>query len=435
MGSIRVTGQVPGPRSLALTERRQAAVIDGVATIHPIFVERASGATITDVDGNTFLDFTGGIGVMNAGHADPSVTEAVIEQARRFTHASFQVMGYEPYVTVAETLARVTPGRYEKRTLLVTTGSEAIENAVKIARGYTKRGAVLCFEHGFHGRTLMCLSLTGKAVPYKSGLGPFAPEVYRLPFPYPYRDQGVHGSIEDALRTQVQPEDLAAIVVEPVLGEGGFVVAPVPFLRELRTLATKYGIVLIADEVQCGFGRTGAMFACERLGVEPDLITLAKSVAAGLPLAAVVGRASIMQAIQPGALGGTYGGNPLACQAAVAAISIIERIVTSGEADRLGTHLRGRLDRIAMTSPLVGEVRGLGVMQAIELVRDRASREPAAAETAAIVAEARARGLLLMPAGTYGNVIRFLMPLVTTTQQVDEGLDVLEASIDAVAAA
>ena len=414
--------------------RRKAAVVAGVGTIHPIFVERASGATITDIDGNTFLDFTGGIGVMNAGHADPSVIEAVTGQARRFTHVSFQVMGYEAYVKVAETLARVTPGRYEKRTLLVTTGSEATENAVKIARGYTKRGAVLCFEHGFHGRTLMCLSLTGKAVPYKSGFGPFAPEVYRLPFPYPYRDQGVHGSIEDALRTQVRPEDLAAIIVEPVLGEGGFLVAPASFLQELRALATKYGIVLIADEVQCGFGRTGAMFACERLGVEPDVITLAKSMAAGLPLAAVVGRAEIMQAVQPGALGGTYGGNPLACEGAIAAIAIIERLVASGEAERLGAHLRARLDRIASTHPLIGEVRGLGVMQAIELVRDRASREPAASETAAIVAEARARGLLLMPAGTYGNVIRFLMPLVMTTQQVDEGLDVLEASIDAVAA-
>ena len=435
MAAIRLTGPVPGPRSVALMARRKAAVLGGVATLHPIFVERASGVTITDVDGNTFLDFTGGIGVMNAGHADPSVTAAITEQAQRFTHTCFQVMGYEPYVAVAERLARITPGRYEKRALLLSTGAEAIENAVKIARGYTKRGAVLCFEHGFHGRTLLGLTLTGKAAPYKSGFGPFAPEVYRLPFPYAYRGQGVHGSIEDALRTLVRPEDLAAILIEPVLGEGGFVVAPPAFLEELRALATKHGIVLIADEVQTGFGRTGTMFACERLGLDPDLVTLAKSVGAGMPLAAVVGRAPIMDSIQPGGVGGTFGGNPVACAAALAAIDVIERLVTSGDAERLGAHLRSRLDRLAATRPIVGDVRGLGVMQALELVRDAATREPAAAETAAIVAEARSRGLLLFPAGTYGNVIRFLMPLVMTTAQVDEGLDVLEASIDAVAAA
>ncbi len=415
--------------------RRKAAVLGGVATLHPIFVERASGVTVTDVDGNTFLDFTGGIGVMNAGHADPSVTAAITEQAQRFSHTCFQVMGYEPYVAVAERLARITPGRYKKRALLLSTGAEAIENAVKIARGYTKRGAVLCFEHGFHGRTLLGLTLTGKAAPYKSGFGPFAPEVYRLPFPYAYRGQGVHGSIEDALRTLVRPEDLAAILIEPVLGEGGFVVAPPAFLEELRALATKHGIVFIADEVQTGFGRTGTMFACERLGMDPDLVTLAKSVGAGMPLAAVVGRAPIMDSIQPGGVGGTFGGNPVACAAALAAIDVVERLVTSGDAERLGAHLRSRLDRLAATRPIVGDVRGLGVMQALELVRDAATREPAAAETSAIVAEARSRGLLLFPAGTYGNVIRFLMPLVMTTAQVDEGLDVLEASIDAVAAA
>ena len=435
MPSIQVTGPVPGPRSTELMARRKAAVLGGVATLHPIFVERAFGATVTDADGNTFLDFTGGIGVMNAGHADPSVTAAIIEQAQRFTHTCFQVMGYEPYIAIAETLARITPGSYEKRALLLSTGAEAIENAVKIARGYTKRGAVLCFEHAFHGRTLLGLTLTGKAAPYKSGFGPFAPDVYRLPFPYAYRGQGPHGSIEGALRTIVRPEDLAAILVEPVLGEGGFLVAPPAFLQELRSLATTFGIVLIADEVQTGFGRTGAMFACDRLGLDPDLITVAKSVGAGLPLAAVVGRASIMDGIQPGGVGGTFGGNPVSCAAAVAAIAVIERIVTSGEAERLGAHLRTRLDRIAATHPIVGEVRGLGVMQAMELVRNRDSREPAAAETTAIVAEARARGLLLIPAGTYGNVIRFLMPLVTTTAQVDEGLDVLEASMGTVTAA
>jgi 4-aminobutyrate aminotransferase / (S)-3-amino-2-methylpropionate transaminase / 5-aminovalerate transaminase len=394
--------------------------------MHPIFIERASGSTVTDVDGNTFIDFTGGIGVMNVGHAQGDVTRAVARQAERFTHVSWQVMGYEAYVETAEALIRIAPGDFEKRVLLVSAGVEAVENAVKIARGATKRGAVLCFDHGFHGRTLLGLSLTGKAVPYKAGLGPFAPEIYRLPFPYPYRGQGVQGSIEHALKTIVRPDDLAAIIVEPVLGEGGFLVSPVPFLQELRDLATRYGIVLILDEVQSGFGRTGSMFACQTLGVTPDLMTVAKSFAAGLPLAAVVGRADLMDAIQPGALGGTYGGNPLASVAALQAIRIIEELLASGHVDRLAVRLRGRLDELAARVPLIGEVRGLGAMLAIELVRDRVTKDPAAAETAAIVAGARANGLLLLPAGTYGNVIRFLMPLTTPLDVLDEGLNVLD---------
>ena len=318
-------------------ERRRKAVLDGVATLHPIFVERASGSTVTDVDGNTFLDFTGGIGVMNAGHADPAVTAAIAKQASRFTHACFQVMGYESYVAVAETLIRLTPGAFPKRALLVSTGVEAVENAVKIARGFTKRAAVLCFEHAFHGRTVFGLSLTGKAAPYKSGFGLFASDIYRVPFPYPYRDQGVRGSLDEALKTLVRPDDLAAIIVEPILGEGGFVVPPTSFLQELRALSDRHGIVLILDEVQSGFGRAGTMFACERFGVEPDLITLAKSMGAGMPLAAVVGRAPLMDAIPPGGVGGTFAGNPVACAAALEAMAIIERTVRSGQAELLGT--------------------------------------------------------------------------------------------------
>jgi 4-aminobutyrate aminotransferase/(S)-3-amino-2-methylpropionate transaminase len=424
--SIRVTGPVPGPRSAALLERRKKSVLAGVATLHPIFVERASGSTVTDVDGNTFIDFAGGIGVMNAGHVNPAVTQAITDQAARFTHVCFQVMGYEPYVDVAETLARLTPGSFEKRTLLVSTGAEAIENAVKIARGFTKRGAVLCFEHGFHGRTLLALSLTGKASPYKAGFGPFPSEIYRLPFPYAYRDQGVDGSIEEALRTIVAPQELAAIIVEPVLGEGGFVVPPQSFLQELRALATRHGIVLIIDEVQSGFGRTGTLFACEQFGIEPDLLTLAKSMSAGMPLAAVVGRASIMDTIPPGGVGGTFAGNPLSCAAAVQAMQVIEQLVTNGDPARLGARLRARLDKLAAEIPLIGDVRGLGAMQAIELVRDRSTKEPATTETANIVRLARDHGLLLFPAGTYGNVIRFLMPLTTSDDVLDEGLDVFE---------
>jgi 4-aminobutyrate aminotransferase / (S)-3-amino-2-methylpropionate transaminase / 5-aminovalerate transaminase len=428
MSAIHLTGPVPGPRSTALLERRRRAVLNGVATLHPIFVERASGATITDVDGNTFIDFTGGIGVMNAGHADPAVTEAIAGQAARFTHVCFQVMGYDGYIEVAEALARITPGRFEKRALLVSTGAEAVENAVKIARGATKRSAVLCFEHGFHGRTLLSLTLTGKAAPYKPGFGPFAPEIYRLPFPYTYRGQGIDGPIEQALKTAVSPTDLAAIIIEPVLGEGGFVVPPPAFLHELRALADAHGIVLIIDEVQSGFGRTGKMFAIEHLGIEPDLMTLAKSMGAGTPLAAVVGRASLMDTIQPGGVGGTYGGNPIACAAALESIRIIEGLVTSGRAAELGARLRTRLDQLAASHAIIGDVRGVGAMQAIELVRDRGTLEPAATETAAIVAAARSKGLLLFPAGTYGNVIRFLMPLVATDAVLDEGLDVLASA-------
>jgi 4-aminobutyrate aminotransferase/(S)-3-amino-2-methylpropionate transaminase len=429
MAAINLTGAVPGPRSTALLERRRRAVLNGVATLHPIFVERASGATVTDVDGNTFIDFTGGIGVMNAGHADPAVTRAIAEQAARFTHVCFQVMGYDGYVEVAEALARITPGRFEKRALLVSTGAEAVENAVKIARGATKRSAVLCFEHGFHGRTLLALTLTGKAAPYKPGFGPFAPEIYRLPFPYTYRGQGVDGPIEQALKTVVAPTDLAAIIIEPVLGEGGFVVPPPAFLHELRALADAHGIVLIIDEVQSGFGRTGKMFAIEHLGIDPDLMTLAKSMGAGTPLAAVVGRASLMDTIQPGGVGGTYGGNPVACAAALEAIRIIEGLVTSGRAAAIGARLRARLEQLAEAHPIIGDVRGVGAMQAIELVRDRATREPASSETSTIVATARGKGLLLFPAGTYGNVIRFLMPLVATDAELDEGLDVLASAL------
>jgi 4-aminobutyrate aminotransferase / (S)-3-amino-2-methylpropionate transaminase / 5-aminovalerate transaminase len=435
VGVIHLTGDIPGPRSLALMQRRRRAVLDGVATLHPIFIDRASGATVTDVDGNTFLDFTGGIGVMNAGHADPAVSNAIAAQASRFTHACFQVMGYESYVAVAEMLIHLMPGAFPKRALLLSTGAEAVENAIKIARAYTKRAAVLCFEHAFHGRTLLGLTLTGKAAPYKSAFGPFAPEVYRLPFPYSYRDQGVRGPLDEALKTLVRPDDLAAIIVEPILGEGGFVVPPAAFLQELRALADRHGIVLILDEVQSGFGRSGTMFACERFGIEPDLITLAKSMGAGMPLAAVIGRAPVMDAIQPGGVGGTFAGNPVACAAALEAMAIIERTVRSGQAERLGMRLRERLDELAVRCPLVGEVRGVGAMQAIELVRDRRTKEAAGAETADVVSAARARGLLLVSCGTYGNVIRFLMPLTTPVEWLDEALDVLDASVGVVAAA
>ena len=428
---IRIAGPIPGPKSQALMQRRKRAVMGGVATVHPIFVEHASGSTITDVDGNTFLDFAGGIGVLNVGHARPEIVAAIQEQAGRCTHACFQVVGYEGYVAVAEALCRLMPGDFEKRALLITTGAEAVENAIKIARAHTGRGAILCFEHGYHGRTLLTLTLTGKALPYKAGFGPYAPDVYRLPFPYEYRREGPRNGIENALKTVVRPQDLAAVVLEPVLGEGGFLVAPATFVAELRAFCDRHGIVLIADEIQSGFGRTGTMFASERLSLRPDLMTVAKSIAGGLPLAAVVGRASIMDTVAPGGTGGTFAGNPVACAAALEAIRLLEAELASGRPEALGRRIEARMRALAAAMPLIGEVRGLGPMQAIELVRDPATREPAVAETQRTLAEARARGVLLLSAGTYGNVVRFLVPLTAPEDLLEEGLAVIEAALRA----
>jgi 4-aminobutyrate aminotransferase/(S)-3-amino-2-methylpropionate transaminase len=437
MGLVRIVSPIPGPNSRALAERRARVVTPGVATAHPIFVADAENATVTDVDGNTFLDFTGGIGVLNVGHAHPAVAQAVAQQAARLTHACFQVAGYEGYIAVAEELCRLAPGAHEKRALLVSTGAEAVENAIKIARAHTRRAAVLSFEHAFHGRTLLGLTLTGKAAPYKSGFGPFAPEVYRLPYPYPYRDVSAAAdasALERALKTMIQPGELAAVIIEPVLGEGGFIPAPASFLAALRTLCDRHGIVFVADEVQTGFGRTGTMFACERLGVVPDLLAAAKSIAGGLPLGAVVGRAEVMSAVGPGGVGGTFAGNPVACAAALGAVATLEELVKSGRPDAIGGRIADRLRSLASRLPLIGEVRGLGAMQAIELVRDRRSKEPADRETAAVLAAARDRGLLLLSAGTYGNVIRFLTPLSISDEALDEGLAILEEALGTVSA-
>jgi 4-aminobutyrate aminotransferase/(S)-3-amino-2-methylpropionate transaminase len=438
MGLVRIVSAIPGPASRALAERRAQVVPSGLSTLHPIFVAHAEGCAVTDVDSNTFLDFTGGIGVVNVGHARPEVAQAIAQQAERLTHACFQVAGYPGYVEVAEALCRLAPGAHPKRALLLSTGAEAVENAIKIARAHTRRAAVLCFEHAFHGRTLLGLTLTGKTAPYKTGFGPFAPEVYRLPHPYPYREGARFSDdpaeLERALQTIVQPADLAAVLIEPVLGEGGFIPAPAPFLHALRALCDRHGIVLVADEVQTGFGRTGTMFACQRLGLVPDLLVLAKSIAGGFPLAAVVGRAEVMAAVRPGGLGGTYGGNPMGCAAALAALAILEELCARGRPEAIGQRLERELRRLESRFPLVGEVRGLGAMQAIELVRDRRTKEPADRETAEVVAAARERGLLLLSAGTYGNVVRFLAPLTITDSELDEGLSILEESLAAISA-
>jgi 4-aminobutyrate aminotransferase / (S)-3-amino-2-methylpropionate transaminase / 5-aminovalerate transaminase len=438
MPTIDLRTAVPGPKSLALLERRKAAVARGLTTLHPVFLERGQGAAVTDVDGNTLLDFTGGIGAMNVGHARPEIAKAVSEQAARLTHSAIQVTGYEPYVALAEKLCAIAPIDGPKKAFLCTTGTEAIENAVKLSRAASGRTAVVCFEHAFHGRSLGALSFTSRARPYKLGMGPFLPEVYRLPYPTFYR-QGLteaaataqfQARLAEFFRTVVAPEQVACLMVETVLGEGGFLVPPAGFLEHLRAETQRHGIHLIVDEVQSGFCRSGRMFAIENFDVKPDFVCMAKSLAGGLPLAAVVGRAEIMDAVEPGALGGTYAGNPIACEAALEAIGIMEREHLSEKAAQLGRQLRGQLEALREKRAIVGDVRGLGAMLAIELVQDRATRAPATEETARAVQNARSRGLLLLPTGTYGNVIRFLVPLTVTASQVTEALSILDASLD-----
>jgi len=385
------------------------------------------------VDGKEYLDFAGGIGVMNVGHGHPRVLQAVRAQLERFTHVCFQVTPYEAYVRLAERLAKLAPGDFSKKTLFLTTGAEAVENAVKIARAYTGRPAVVALTHSFHGRTLLGMSLTGKASYYKQNFGPFAPEVYHAPAPYPYRgvsDEMALEGLRELFRTAVDPERVAALVVEPVLGEGGFIPLSETYLREIREITASQGILLIADEIQSGFGRTGRMWAVEHSGVVPDLITFAKSVAAGLPLSGVVGRAEVMDAPKPGGLGGTYAGNPLACAAGLAVLDIFEEEGLLERAKALGRVLWQALEGLKDRFPQVGEVRGLGPMVALELVRDPKTREPAPDLAQATLEEARRRGLILLKAGMYGNVIRVLVPLVATEAEVHEGLARLSAALE-----
>lgn len=441
---IRLRTEIPGPRSRQLLELKERYIPRAIDVHVPVFVERAEGALLTDVDGNTFIDLTGGVGVLNVGHCHPEVVARVREHAGRFLHTDFSVVPYENLVRLAERLAARVPGPAPKKAFFFNSGAEAVENAVKIARLYTRRPAVIAFEGAFHGRTLMALSLTGRARPYRTGMGPMASEVYRVPYPYPYRKpRGLSDedyaalcleAVERAFVTQVAPEDVAAIVVEPVLGEGGFVVPPPGFLPGLREICDRHGIVLIVDEVQTGFGRTGRMFAVEHWGVEPDLMTVAKSLAAGLPLSGVVGKAEIMDAAHEGAIGGTYVGNPVACEAALAVLDVMEREDLPGRARRQGERIRRRLEALAERCPLIGDVRGLGAMMAVELVRDRETREPAPQETMEVIRRAMRRGVLLLKAGIYGNCIRLLAPLVITDEQLDEALDVIESVIAEVAA-
>ena len=434
MTAIRMLTEIPGPRSRALMARRMAAVPRGIAHATPVMVAAARGARVTDVDGNQFLDFAGGIGVMNVGHSAPAVVDAVRDQLGRFTHTCFSVAAYEQYVSVAERLIALTPGSFPKKAMLANSGAEAIENAVKIARHATGRPGVLCFEDAFHGRTLLALALTSKIMPYKAGFGPF-PDVLRVPYAYCYRcaygrthpacSFACVESIATHFKRYADPSSIAAVVVEPVLGEGGFVVPPAGYLTALAAFCRRHGILVIADEVQTGFGRTGRLFACEHDGLEPDLLVTAKSLAAGLPLAAVVGRAELMDAPGIGGLGGTYGGNPLACAAALAVMDLFASGELVARSEAIGARIEARARQWARELSIVGDVRRQGAMVGIELVRDRETREPAKAETDELIRLACERGVLLISAGTFGNVVRFLAPLVTSDDELDEGLDVL----------
>jgi 4-aminobutyrate aminotransferase/(S)-3-amino-2-methylpropionate transaminase len=442
MSTIQIHTPIPGPRSQELMRRRNAAVVRAAYQATPVFVAKAEGAVIEDVDGNRLIDFAGGIGCLNAGHRAPRVVEAIRRQLDRFLHTSFNVLPYESYITLAERLNAITPGRFAKKTLLVNSGAEATENAIKIARAYTKRPAILAFEDAFHGRTYMAMAVTSKTHPYKAGFEPFPGEVYRVPFAYCYRCSyslqypscEVHCArhIEDTFKRVVAVESVAAVIVEPILGEGGFLTPPLEFFPILSEICRKHGILLIADEVQTGFARTGAMFASERLGLEPDLITMAKSLSGGLPLAAVTGRAEIMDVPGPSTLGGTFGGNPAACEAALAVLETIEAENLCARAGQLGDRFRRRAEQWQSRWELIGEVRGLGAMQAVELVRSRESRAPADEETKQVAQYCYEHGVILITAGTYGNVIRLLMPLVISDAQMDEALDVLESALAAV---
>jgi 4-aminobutyrate aminotransferase / (S)-3-amino-2-methylpropionate transaminase / 5-aminovalerate transaminase len=431
--SIELKTAIPGPRSQEILARKERVVADPLSVFLPVVIERGDGATLTDVDGNTFIDFTGGVGCLNVGHAHPRVVEAVQEQAARFFHTDFTIVPYETYVELAERLLALAPFRGAAKAAFFNAGTEAVENAIKFARAYTKRPAVIAFEGGFHGRTLLALSLTSKTHPYKAGLGPFAPEVYRLPFAQDYRGPSAAealDALERALVTTVAAETVAAIVIEPVQGEGGFVVAPQEFLAGVRRICDEHGIVLVVDEVQTGFGRTGKFFAIEHYGIEPDLITVAKSIAGGLPLSGVLGKAEIMDSVGDSGIGGTYVGNPVAQAAALAVLDVFEDEGLVERAAAIGETIRARMDSWRERWEAIGDVRGLGAMLAIELVSDRRSKEPAPESASRIVEAAAERGLLLLKSGIYSNCIRVLLPLVISDAELDEALAVWQEALE-----
>ena len=444
MTTINLVTEIPGPQSQAIVERRAAAMAQGNAKLTPIAVDYAQGAAVTDLDGNTFLDFAGGIGMLAVGHAPTSIVQAIQAQAEKFIHMCSIVGSYEPLVELCEMLNAVAPGTHPKKTTLSNSGAEAVEAAIKLARAYTGRAGIIVFEGAYHGRTNLTMAMTSKYALFKKGFGPFAPEVYRLPYPNIYRrppEMSAEGyveymcqQLENALVAQIEPGSVAAIVIEPVQGEGGFIATPPRFLERIRQLCDQHGIVMIADEIQCGFGRTGKLFAIEHYGIVPDLMTTGKSLGAGMPIAAVTGRAEIMDAAHPGGLGGTYSGNPLACVAAIEAIKMINDPAFLERANQIGQKIRYHLLEMQQQYPaMIGDVRGLGPMLAIEIVSNLEDKTPDMDKTAALTAATLERGLITIRAGLYSNCVRFLPPLNISDDQIEEAMAVLAAALATVA--
>ena len=428
----KVVTEIPGPKSQEIIKRRSEAVSASLGMALPAVITNAGGGILVDIDGNQIIDMGAGIAVVNVGNSAPSVVKRVQDQVAAFTHTCFMIAPYEGYIEVCEKLNALTPGNFKKKSALFNSGAEALENAVKIARHYTKRQAVVVFEHGYHGRTNLTMAMTAKNMPYKEGFGPFTPEVYRMPMAYPFRHEGnIEHALEEVIHKiekEIGAENVAAIVIEPIQGEGGFVVPPKGFLPGLVEFANKNGIVFVADEVQTGFARTGQWFACEDEGVVPDLITTAKGIAGGLPLAGVTGRAEIMDSVHAGGLGGTYGGSPIACAAALGAIATIEEEKLVDRANQLGSIMRSSLDEMKKKYPIIGDVRGRGAMQAIELVQ-AGSDEPNSTALTSIVKYCQQKGVLILSAGTYGNVIRLLPPLVMPDHLLKEALVILDEAV------
>jgi 4-aminobutyrate aminotransferase / (S)-3-amino-2-methylpropionate transaminase / 5-aminovalerate transaminase len=441
---IQLKTTVPGPKAQALLKERQEHVPRGVSNTVPTFAKEAKGALLKDVDDNTFIDFAGAIGTLNAGHCPPKVVAALREQLEKYIHPQFNVMMYEPYIQLAAKLNQITPGQHAKKTFFLNSGAEAVENAVKIARKYTGRKAIISFDRGFHGRTLLAMSLTSKVKPYKFEFGPFAPDTYKMRYPYYYRapfqvskeelDKQIIQQFEDFFLSEVPAENVAAIIMEPVQGEGGFVVPSREFVAGVKAICEKYGILFIADEVQTGFGRTGKMFAMEHYCVIPDLITMSKSIAAGLPISAVTGRAEIMDAANPGEIGGTYGGSPLGCVAALQVIDMMESENLADRANVIGERIMTRFQQMQEKFSCIGDVRGLGAMCAMEIVRDASTKDPDKELTKRIIEACYQHGVIVLSAGLYGNVIRTLCPLVITDEQLDEALNAIEAAMESVVA-
>jgi 4-aminobutyrate aminotransferase/(S)-3-amino-2-methylpropionate transaminase len=439
---VKLQTEIPGPKSREILERRNKYVPKGISNNCHSFVKKAQGAMVEDVDGNCYIDFAGAIGTLNVGHSHPRVVRALQEQASQFIHTGFNVMMYESYIALAERLCQLAPGEFDKQAAFFNSGAEAVENAVKIARKYTKRQGIVSFTRGFHGRTLMTMTMTSKVKPYKYGFGPFAPEVYKAPYPYVYRrPEGMNEQqysamiieqFEQFLLAEVAPETIAAVVMEPVQGEGGFIVPDKAFVKRVREICTEHGILFIADEIQTGFARTGKYFAIDHFGVVPDLITISKSMGAGVPISGVICRAEIMNAAEVGEIGGTYAGSPLGCRAALTVLDIIENEQLNDRASNIGDRVLEKMQLLAERFEGIGDVRGLGAMCAMEIVKDRQLKIPDKEAVGKIVKAAGERGLMLLSAGIYSNVIRLLMPITITDDQLEEGLQILEEAMEAV---